>query len=174
MAQPLLEQVVAEYKRTGEKQRWFTHFNYQADTWDQPRVVIVKAECQAAGTNLRFVVTNLEVPSDAEAERHYDDYTRQGECRPAHMREPCHDAFLKSEVYSPKRTSTAVAAVISASPLFVDATGCKLTAPETWYARHLYPADQFLVTYLARSIRILRQHLQALQSPARSRVHDEV
>lgn len=78
LAQPLLDQAVAEYERTGEKQRLFTHFPYQAGSWQHPRTVIAKAECQAAGTNLRFVVTNLEVGSAGDAERLYDDYVQRG------------------------------------------------------------------------------------------------
>ena len=78
MAQSLLDRAVAEYERTGEKQRLFMHFNYQAGSWDRPRAVIAKAECQAAGTNLRFVVTNLQVNSDADAQRVYDDYIQRG------------------------------------------------------------------------------------------------
>ena len=39
--------------------------------------MIAKAECQAAGTNLRFVVPNLCVTSDADAERLYDDYIQR-------------------------------------------------------------------------------------------------
>jgi hypothetical protein len=78
LVQPLLDRAVAEYERTGVKQRLFTHFTYQASSWDRPRTVIAKAECQAAGTNLRFVVTNLEVSSDADAEQVYDDYIQRG------------------------------------------------------------------------------------------------
>jgi len=77
-AQPLLDHAVAAYEGTRQKQRLFTHFEYQAGSWDHPRTVIAKAECQAAGTNLRFVVTNLEVTTDAEAESVYDDYTQRG------------------------------------------------------------------------------------------------
>jgi hypothetical protein len=40
--------------------------------------VLAKAECQAAGTNLRFVVTNLPVSSAAHAEERYDDYVQRG------------------------------------------------------------------------------------------------
>ena len=82
-AQPLLDRAVAAYERTGEKQRLFTHFAYQAGSWDYPRMVIAKAECQAVGTNLRFVVTNRAVNSDAEAERVYDDYIQRGHERAA-------------------------------------------------------------------------------------------
>jgi hypothetical protein len=78
MAQPLFDHAVAEYERTGVKQRRFTHFTYQAGAWEHSRTVIAKAECQAAGTNLRFVVTNLPVNSDAEAMHVYDDYIQRG------------------------------------------------------------------------------------------------
>jgi len=78
LAQTLLDHAVAQYEATGEKQRLFMHFRYQAGSWDRPRTVIAKAECQAAGTNLRFVVTNLSVSSDAEAEQRYDDYIQRG------------------------------------------------------------------------------------------------
>ena len=78
LGQPLLDQAVAAYERTGEKQRVFSHFAYQAGSWDRARTVIAKAECQAVGTNLRFLVTNLPVTSAVEAERLYDDYVQRG------------------------------------------------------------------------------------------------
>lgn len=77
-AQPLLDEAVRRYAETGEKQRLFAFFAYQAQSWDHPRTVIAKAECQAAGTNLRFVVTNLPVSSAAHAEERYDDYVQRG------------------------------------------------------------------------------------------------
>ena len=77
-AQDLLALAQAEYERTGTKQRLFTFFEYQADSWDRKRTVIAKAECQAAGTNLRFVVTNRPVNSDEQAELEYHDYIQRG------------------------------------------------------------------------------------------------
>ena len=59
LAQPLLDEAVAAFESTGQKQRLFTTFGYRADTWDRDRTVVAKAECHAPGTNLRFVVTNL-------------------------------------------------------------------------------------------------------------------
>jgi len=47
------------FEQTGEKQRLFGEFRYAAQTWDQPRRVIVKAEHLLQGPNTRFVVTNL-------------------------------------------------------------------------------------------------------------------
>ena len=53
-------------------------FSYQAESWDRDRAVVAKAECHAAGTNLRFVVTS-EPTADGQAEQRYDDYVRRGE-----------------------------------------------------------------------------------------------
>ena len=36
----------------------FTVRSYQADSWNRERTVVIKAECHAAGTNRRAVVTN--------------------------------------------------------------------------------------------------------------------
>lgn len=60
----LLDEAVAGFERTGTKQRLFTSFGYQAESWDKQRRVIAKAECMVQGTNLRFVVTNL--PGDPQ------------------------------------------------------------------------------------------------------------
>ncbi len=77
-AQDLLALARAEYERTAVKQRLFTSFEYQADSWDRTRTVIAKAECQAQGTNLRFLVTNLPVASDNQARRVYDEHMQRG------------------------------------------------------------------------------------------------
>jgi hypothetical protein len=49
-----------QYLQTGRKARQFTSIRYAAHTWDRPRRVIAKAEHTAAGSNVRFVVTNLK------------------------------------------------------------------------------------------------------------------
>lgn len=77
-AQPLMDKAVARYERTGKKQRLFMRFMYQAESWPHPRRVVAKAECHAGGTNLRFVVTSLDVPGRRQARRVYDDYTQRG------------------------------------------------------------------------------------------------
>jgi len=41
-------------------------------------MVVAKAECHAGGTNLRFVVTSLNVPGVKQARQTYDDYTQRG------------------------------------------------------------------------------------------------
>lgn len=86
ITQPLMQRAIELHQRTGQKARLFECFQYQCDTWPHPRTVIAKAECHAAGTNLRFVVTNLPVPpspagwpSDPAARLIYDDYTERGE-----------------------------------------------------------------------------------------------
>ena len=54
----LVKQAVARFQATGQPQRLFDAFWYQAGTWAAPRWVIVKAEANAQGTNRRFIVTN--------------------------------------------------------------------------------------------------------------------
>jgi hypothetical protein len=80
LTEPLMNQAVAQYEQTQQKQRLFDCFDYQADTWNHPRRVIAKAECHSIGTNLRFVVTNRDnvVVSD-DGRREYDHYTQRGE-----------------------------------------------------------------------------------------------
>jgi hypothetical protein len=58
-AAPLLEKAQRQYLETGEKQRLFTSFSYQAESWDQSRRIIAKVEYSHLGSNQRFVVTNL-------------------------------------------------------------------------------------------------------------------
>jgi hypothetical protein len=55
----LLEKAQQRYQETGEKQRLFMSFSYQADSWGQPRRIIAKVEYAHLGANQRFVVTNL-------------------------------------------------------------------------------------------------------------------
>ncbi len=74
----LVKQAVARFEATGQPQRLFDAFWYQAGTWAIPRWVIVKAEANAQGTNRRFIVTSRSgariVPEAA-----YDDYAARGE-----------------------------------------------------------------------------------------------
>ncbi len=74
----LLEQARQQYEETGQPQRLFTGFFYQAGTWDQPRWVVVKCEVNAQGTNRRAVVSNRPgaqvVPQGA-----YQEYGDRGE-----------------------------------------------------------------------------------------------
>lgn len=80
LTQGLMNQAVAQYEQSKDKQRLFTSFDCQCDSWDRTRTVIAKAECHAQGTNLRFVVSNRPgITSAADAEREYDDYIQRGE-----------------------------------------------------------------------------------------------
>jgi hypothetical protein len=54
----LLEQAGTAFEATGQPQRLFDGFFYQAGTWSMPRWVVVKAETHSGGTNRRAVVTN--------------------------------------------------------------------------------------------------------------------
>lgn len=58
-AAPLLEKAQRQYLETGEKQRLFTSFGYQAESWTRTRRIIAKVEYTHLGSNQRFVVTNL-------------------------------------------------------------------------------------------------------------------
>ncbi len=66
----LLDRARLQYTRTGEKARLFDDVYYAAQTWDEPRRVIMKAEWLEKGANPRFVVTNLLTP----AEELYDNF----------------------------------------------------------------------------------------------------
>jgi hypothetical protein len=79
LAEPLLAEAQAKYACTGQKQRLFATWSYQAHSWERERTVIAKAECHSQGTNLRFVVTSERVTSAAEAEGCYDAYIERGE-----------------------------------------------------------------------------------------------
>ncbi len=74
--EPLLENAVQEFERSGDKQRDFDEFPYQADSWQHPRRVIAKVEVNPAGSNRRFVVTSREDLSAADL---YDHYTARGQ-----------------------------------------------------------------------------------------------
>ena len=74
----LLRQAVEEYERTGHPQRSFRLIEYQAESWPEPRPVVIKVEAHAQGTNRRAVVTNrpgCRVLPHAV----YDEYAMRGE-----------------------------------------------------------------------------------------------
>jgi Transposase DDE domain group 1 len=74
----LLQIVLEMQKTTGQPQRQFTGFEYQAETWPSPRWVVVKCEANAQGTNRRAVVTSRPgartLPQGA-----YEEYAERGE-----------------------------------------------------------------------------------------------
>lgn len=77
-SQETLAGAAAQYEATGQPQRLFCAFEYQAGSWDGPRWVIVKCEANAQGTNRRAVVTNRPggrvLPGAT-----YDEYADRGE-----------------------------------------------------------------------------------------------
>ncbi len=77
-SEELLQKAVELYEETGEPQRLFTGFDYQAGTWRQPRWVVVKCEVNAQGTNRRSVVTNRP-GGRTMPEGVYDEYSERGE-----------------------------------------------------------------------------------------------
>jgi hypothetical protein len=80
ITQDLTKQAVDQYGQTKQKARLFDCFQYKCDSWNQSRTVIAKAECHDAGTNLRFVVTNLpEITTADDGRKTYDDYIQRGE-----------------------------------------------------------------------------------------------
>ncbi len=74
--EPLLEQCRRQFEESGESQREFCEFLYQAKTWKQPRRVVAKVEVNEVGINRRFVVTNR---TDLTPGRLYDHYTDRGQ-----------------------------------------------------------------------------------------------
>jgi hypothetical protein len=75
-AEALSETVRADYAQSRLKQRRFTETEYQADSWEHPRRVIIKVEHNDKGINRRFLVTNLSsLPEEA-----YDFYALRGDC----------------------------------------------------------------------------------------------
>jgi hypothetical protein len=74
LAAPMAIQATSERARTGEKVRLLGVTSYQADSWEHPRRVVLKAEALAKGLNLRFVVTTrADTPTAL-----YHWYTQRG------------------------------------------------------------------------------------------------
>jgi len=78
LSEPTQEEAVRRFEATGESQRLFCAFWYQANSWPAQRWVIVKCEANSQGTNRRAVVTNrpgaFVMPGAA-----YDAYADRGE-----------------------------------------------------------------------------------------------
>jgi hypothetical protein len=77
-SEELLQTAVKKQETSGEPQRLFTRFEYQAASWDQPRWVVVKCEASAQGTNRRAVVSNRPGVRTLPAGV-YDEYAERGE-----------------------------------------------------------------------------------------------
>jgi hypothetical protein len=74
----LLEEAVRRHEETGEAQRLFCAFEYQAGSWPHPRATIVKCEANVQGTNRRAVVTN-RLGWKVLPQATYDEYAERGE-----------------------------------------------------------------------------------------------
>ena len=77
-SEELLQNAVEQHEKTGEPQRLFTGFDYQAGTWQQPRWIVLKCEANAQGTNRRVVVTN-RLGGRTLPHGVYDEYSERGE-----------------------------------------------------------------------------------------------
>jgi hypothetical protein len=78
LSDDLLAQAQQQFELTGQKQRLFLAVRYQANSWDEPRQVVIKCEAHTQGTNRRAVSTNRpgwKVNPVAV----YDEYTERGE-----------------------------------------------------------------------------------------------
>jgi hypothetical protein len=74
----LLAEAEQRFQETGQPQRLFEVFRYQAKSWKQPRWIVAKAECHNGGTNRRFVITNRP-GAPILPEGTYDEYVMRGE-----------------------------------------------------------------------------------------------
>ena len=77
-SEELLQKAIEQYEQTGQPQRLFMGFDYQANSWQKPRWVVVKCEANAQGTNRRAVVTNRP-GARTLPEGVYDEYSERGE-----------------------------------------------------------------------------------------------
>jgi hypothetical protein len=88
LSDDLLAEATENYEKTGQSQRLFDTFSYQAGSWPIPRQVVVKAEANANGTNRRFVVTN-RLGARLLPAATYDEYADRGESENRHKELKC-------------------------------------------------------------------------------------
>src|SRR5271168_1332922 len=77
-SEELLAEAVRLWDETRTPQRLLARFWYRAGSWPVSRLVVVKAEANAQGTNRRFVVTN-RAGASRYLEATYDEYAMRGE-----------------------------------------------------------------------------------------------
>ena len=77
-AEPVLRRAVEQFAQTGDPARCFDPFLYRAATCKNPRRVIVKAECNRLGANLRCIVTDRP-GAGVIPEAVYEDYAERGD-----------------------------------------------------------------------------------------------
>ena len=71
LASKWIEQAQDQFDKTGEKQRMFGEFQYEAKTWSRKRRVIVKAEYLTKGPNTRYILSNLKKEAQIVYEKIY-------------------------------------------------------------------------------------------------------
>jgi hypothetical protein len=71
LAEPLMQLAANQFQQSQQKQRLFGELSYAAQTWDQQRRVIAKAEHSSQGENPRFITTNLQGLGQELYERTY-------------------------------------------------------------------------------------------------------
>ena len=102
----LQRQLARRYRRTHKPQRSFSSFRHRAQRWSRQRRIGFKAEHTETGTNLRFLVTNLQGRSRAI----FAFYNDRGECEnriegaPA---KPARSRWCKSTALKDQRTTVA-------------------------------------------------------------------
>jgi DDE family transposase len=74
--EPRQKQLKRRYRRTQVPQRSFSSFSPRARSWPHQRRICYKAEHTAAGTNLRFLITNCS----GRASEVFAFYNDRGEC----------------------------------------------------------------------------------------------
>jgi hypothetical protein len=74
--EPRQKQLKRRYRRTQLPQRGFSSFRHRARSWPRQRRICYKTEHTAAGTNLRFVITNCS----GRASQVFTFYNDRGEC----------------------------------------------------------------------------------------------
>src|SRR5262245_44307005 len=77
-SEELLAEAVRRWDETRQPQRLFAGFWYRAGSWPVSRLVVVKAEANAQGTNRRFAVTN-RAGASRYLDATYDEYALRGE-----------------------------------------------------------------------------------------------
>jgi hypothetical protein len=75
-AEPRQRGLKRRYRRTQLPQRSFSSFRHRARSWSRQRRICYKAEHTAAGTNLRFLITNC----GGRASEVFAFYNDRGEC----------------------------------------------------------------------------------------------
>jgi hypothetical protein len=60
LARITIQSAEREFKQYGRPVKRYHSFQYKAGSWDSPQRVIVKVEVSSMGTNIRYIVTNIE------------------------------------------------------------------------------------------------------------------